>query len=138
MLKKRILVQQIQKDSFFSEALSANLMCWESRHDDMYDKYLFDNLTGAIFDLLILQTTQKIYELEHNTKPVDIQTLVNCSILERIPEDAFDEEMAAYRRTPEGLFYSIGPDKEDQQAQTYYDPTNGSASPGDFWLRAFE
>ncbi|MCB2154359.1 hypothetical protein KQI84_05700 [bacterium] len=31
--------------------------------------------------------------------------------------------------------YSIGPDKKDQQASLAYDPTNGSLSPGDIFLR---
>jgi hypothetical protein len=35
----------------------------------------------------------------------------------------------------ESLFYSLGPDLEDQGGQIVYDPTNGMISPGDLTLR---
>jgi hypothetical protein len=55
-----------------------------------------------------------------------------------IPKDAFDiKAHLKFLRNPENQFfvYSIGPDEKDDKAAIYYDPTNGTISRGDIFIR---
>ncbi|MBN1515013.1 hypothetical protein JXA32_00435 [Candidatus Sumerlaeota bacterium] len=43
--------------------------------------------------------------------------------------DPFDGQ--PLRRMPDGRFYSVGPDKTDQQGKILYNPSHGADSAGD-------
>ena len=56
-------------------------------------------------------------------------------LLPKEPKDLFSEK--SYNLNAEkNIFYSIGPDKDDDKCAITYDPTNGTLSNGDiFFLR---
>lgn len=70
----------------------------------------------ARFELLLIGSVVRLYELERGTRPVDLEELVPL-YLARIPNDPF-KPVSAVRYTQEDgawRLYSVGPDRNDQQ-----------------------
>ena len=84
------------------------------------------------FDLLRLRTAHKLYTLEHGSEPEAMADLVPDYFPE-IPPDLFSEDGAPYRRSA-SAYYSIGPDRTDQDGAVHFDISNGTTSAGDVFL----
>ncbi len=53
-----------------------------------------------------------------------------------LPADPFgDGPLRSIEEAGATIFYSLGPDQSDQRAAIAYDPTNGTTSPGDIFVR---
>ncbi|MEN6626785.1 MAG: hypothetical protein ABFD69_11225 [Candidatus Sumerlaeia bacterium] len=51
-------------------------------------------------------------------------------------QDRFIEQpLKTVQEADATLIYSVGPDRQDQRAEITYDPTNGTMSAGDIWIR---
>ncbi|MBN1900656.1 hypothetical protein JW926_04935 [Candidatus Sumerlaeota bacterium] len=91
----------------------------------------------ARFQLLRMAVAAKYNQFTTGDFPKlekDFATLLS----EGIPEDAFSEgKSLRYAQPSEDEFfvYSIGPDKTDDKAAFSYDPTNGTITPGDVYIR---
>ncbi len=90
-----------------------------------------DDVALTKYNLMIVETAKKIYELENNKDIENISDLVP-DYLSEIPEDIFNDSKFPLIYDKE--IFSIGPDKNDNEAQILYDPTNGTRSPGDIYL----
>jgi hypothetical protein len=86
----------------------------------------------ARFNLLRLKTARKLYRLREGHEAPDAAALVP-KYLPRLPEDPFDAKTKAFKLSE--VDYSLGPDGIDQKTAICYDPTNGTASAGDIFLK---
>jgi|GEM_PF-1393735 len=91
-----------------------------------------DRVSRAKFDLLRIHTAWKLFTLEKGEEPKTLEDL--CP--EYLPEpliDHFSKAGEILRIDP--FPYSIGPDQIDQKTNIFYDPTNGTLSLGDVFLK---
>ena len=90
-------------------------------------------VTAAWFYLTELALAERIAKLEGGTATSSPCDLVP-KYLATEPLDPFTS--ASFPRSPTGGFYSLGPDKRDDQGAITYDATNGTISSGDIVMRA--
>ncbi len=84
------------------------------------------------YDLLLLETAFKLYRLEKGVEPQYLEDLMP-GYLSSLPQDVFSREEKVYGLKPR--IYSIGPDGIDQECEFRYDPTNGTVTGGDVFLK---
>lgn len=82
-------------------------------------------------DLLAVETSKKLYTLDHGRPPATLADLVP-QYIPQIPRDRFAD--AAPVKFARDCYYSVGPDKSDDHAAIMYDATNGTASVGDVFF----
>ena len=91
-------------------------------------------LTGeAAIRLARLGVASRIRELEVRHPVTDLNALVP-DVLPAVPEDPFSENAFLWDASSE-IFYSVGPDLEDDGNLIPYSPTNGVVSKGDYSLK---
>ncbi len=90
-------------------------------------------VAAALFHLTELVLAERIAKLEGGTTPSAPGDLVP-KYLATEPMDPFTS--ASFPRSATGGFYSLGPDKGDDQGTLSYDATNGTLSAGDIVMRA--
>ena len=83
----------------------------------------------AKFDLARLVLASRIEELETGKSVSNIRELIPKYFPDE-PKDPFSEQPYLWDSASK-TFYSIGPDKLDDQNLLQYDPTNGTISNGD-------
>jgi hypothetical protein len=89
------------------------------------------SLAQARFDLARLALAERVAALEGGA-PVAAARDLAPKYLSTTPADPFTS--GAFARTAGGVFYSVGPDRQDGQGAPVYDPTNGTLSTGDILL----
>ncbi|PKO18093.1 hypothetical protein CVU37_07170 [candidate division BRC1 bacterium HGW-BRC1-1] len=95
--------------------------------------YTRQEVTAARFHLTELALAERIAKLEGAAAPTAPGDLVPKYLVTE-PMDPFTS--ASFPRSATGGFYSLGPDKHDDQGALTYDPTNGTLSAGDIVMRA--
>lgn len=90
-------------------------------------------VAAARFHLTKLALAERIAKLEGAAAPSAPGDLVP-KYLATEPLDPFTS--ASFARSATDGFYSLGPDKRDDQGAVTYDPTNGTLSTGDIVMRA--
>jgi hypothetical protein len=85
----------------------------------------------AGYDLARLTVASRIHELETGTRPSTVDEL--SEYFTDTSVDPFTDETYRYDEQDE-VFYSIGPDENDDGAAVRYDATNGTISSGDIFF----
>lgn len=99
---------------------------------NMEEAHTRERAAKAKFDLTRLLLARRIEQLESGTAPQEATQLVPECLPEPL-RDPFSDIAYVWDASRE-LFYSIGPDKRNDQNQIRYDPTNGTISAGDIAL----
>lgn len=90
----------------------------------------------AVPNLLEAQTRAKVSRVKADLKTLETglavrHTGANQQQSAPVPADPFSGE--PYKCSEGYKYYSIGPDKVDDEMSVLYDPTNGTRSAGDIW-----
>ena len=88
-----------------------------------------EHWAAAAFHLAQFALAQRLDELTSSTgKPSSIAGELRTRL-----RDPYTSETYALNRET-GCFYSVGPDRRDDRMMSLFDPTNGVASAGDYWI----
>jgi len=95
------------------------------------------NVSGMKFQLVRMATAAKHHLIAKGDFP-ETKKDFEAFLEDAIPKDAFGENTdLLYTKHSKDAFYvySVGPDKTDNKAAFSYDPTNGTVSGGDIFIR---
>ncbi len=98
---------------------------------NLLEAYTRDDAALTKYNLMLVETAKKIYELENKKEMENLSELVP-DYLSEIPKDLFSENGTSL--IYDKRIFSIGPDKNDTEGLFIYDPTNGTISPGDIYF----
>lgn len=90
----------------------------------------------ALYEVARLTLATRLVQLELGTdaaQPANLEQSVT-KYISPIPNDPFSSGTRAMRMTPDGRFYSIGPDGKDDSLSLIYDSRRGTFSPGDVYF----
>src|SRR5690606_5845556 len=85
----------------------------------------------AAYDLTMLHFAERLAQLK--AKPIYPGQSGIAAYLETVPTDPFSG--SPFKKSDNGIWYSIGPDKDDDNLKVIYDATNGTLSDGDVRLK---
>ena len=91
-------------------------------------------ISRQYFELLRAETARRIFQLEKGVAPVRLGDVAPQYIPE-VPSDVFSAQPKTTLREAPEHYYSIGPDRKDDAGAILYDPTNGTVSGGDIFLK---
>jgi hypothetical protein len=113
-------------------ALAYSRIFFETAVPNYMEAKTMENYIRTRLNLLILETGKKLEALGRKDAILESGGKISDFIKRRCL-DIFSENGEPIKTGP--FFYSIGPDGIDQKGEVPYDPTNGSQSAGDVFIR---